>query len=78
MLNITRPNHETSQIRLNLIRARTSGYNVILTDVDDLYLDLVQFVEEHQNEAPFILIQLLEEQHAELFDSLLRSAEECQ
>ncbi|CAJ0759663.1 9805_t:CDS:1, partial [Entrophospora sp. SA101] len=59
-------------------RARTSGYNVILTDVDDLYLDLVQFVEEHQNEAPFILIQLLEEQHAELFDSLLRSAEECQ
>nr|CAG8435250.1 9017_t:CDS:2 [Entrophospora candida] len=59
-------------------RARTSGYNVILTDVGYLYLDLAQFVEEHQNEAPFILIQLLEEQQAELFNSLLRSAEECQ
>ncbi|CAG8741787.1 202_t:CDS:2, partial [Funneliformis caledonium] len=39
-------------------RARTSRYNIILTDVRDLYLDLVWFVEERQIDD---LVRFIEE-----------------
>ncbi|CAG8503258.1 5028_t:CDS:2, partial [Funneliformis mosseae] len=39
-------------------RARTSRYNIILTDVRDLYLDLVGFVEERQIDG---LVRFIEE-----------------
>ncbi|CAG8677324.1 15177_t:CDS:1, partial [Funneliformis caledonium] len=51
-------------------KAKRSRYNIILTDVTDLYLDLVQFVEERQIEAQDVLVRFIEERQFEIFYNL--------
>ena len=59
-------------------RARTSNYNVILTDVGDLYIDLDQFVKERKIKALYTINKLLGERQSEEFNNIIIQSREIE
>ncbi|CAG8637945.1 11384_t:CDS:2 [Gigaspora margarita] len=58
-------------------RARSSNFNIILTDLDNMCIDLSQFIEERKIKALY-MAQITEERQIGMVSDLVRSSEERQ